>query len=69
MQVGKTDYASLKYRLLGDDIVIMDEELADKYLEVMTTLNVEISKTKSHTSKTVFEFAKRFGMDGVEITQ
>jgi hypothetical protein len=58
-----------KYKMLGDDIVIMDRALAYKYLEVMTQLGVEISETKTHESKILFEFAKRFGFRGTEITQ
>jgi len=60
---------NLPYRLLGDDIVIMDEPLAESYLKVMTELGVEISKTKTHRGKTLFEFAKRFAYRGSEITQ
>jgi hypothetical protein len=59
----------LPYRLLGDDIVIMDRALAYSYLEVMTELGVEISETKTHEGKTLFEFAKRFYYKGSEITQ
>lgn len=57
------------YRLLGDDIVITDPELAIKYKAVMTELGVEISETKSHSGTLLFEFAKRFGYKGSEITQ
>lgn len=59
----------LPYRLLGDDIVIMDKELASSYLEVMTELGVEISKVKTHVGENLFEFAKRFYYKGSEITQ
>jgi hypothetical protein len=58
-----------RYKILGDDIVIQDERLASKYKEVMTTLGVDISPVKTHESETLFEFAKRFGHRGVEITQ
>nr|BEQ09758.1 MAG: RdRP [Crassitunica tubakii mitovirus 1] len=58
-----------KYKILGDDIVIQDRLLAHKYVEVMTTLGVSISPVKSHEGETLFEFAKRFGLMGVEITQ
>nr|UPW42055.1 MAG: putative RNA dependent RNA polymerase [Heilongjiang mito-like virus 8] len=56
------------YRLLGDDIVIMDPLLAQSYQDVIQSLGVEISKTKSHISTDLFEFAKRFGYKGTEIT-
>jgi hypothetical protein len=58
-----------RYKILGDDIVIMDDLLAHKYKTVMTQLGVEISETKSHESKTSFEFAKRFAHNSVEFTQ
>lgn len=57
-----------KYVLLGDDIVITDDQIAEKYLEVMETLDVPISKEKTHVSKTTCEFAKRWMHKGVEIT-
>lgn len=47
------------YRLLGDDIVISDKLVASKYQEIMTTLGVEISESKSHISKECYEMAKR----------
>nr|UEP19800.1 RNA-dependent RNA polymerase [Sclerotinia sclerotiorum mitovirus 40] len=57
-----------RYKILGDDIVICDHALASKYLEVMKQLGVEISTVKTHVSENLFEFAKRFGLQGVEIT-
>jgi len=59
----------LKYRILGDDIVIMDRQLASSYLDVMTELGVNISPVKTHQGENLFEFAKRFGYKGSEITQ
>jgi hypothetical protein len=58
-----------RYKILGDDIVIMDDVLANRYKIVMTQLGVDISPTKSHESKTLFEFAKRFAHNSVEFTQ
>lgn len=51
----------LGYEVLGDDIVIFDQLVADKYLEVMTVIGTEINITKSIVSRSrpVFEFAKR----------
>lgn len=63
------DMKDLPYRLLGDDIVIMDRKLATSYLEVMNELGVEISKVKTHIGEDLFEFAKRFYYKGSEITQ
>lgn len=50
-----------QYEVLGDDIVIFDENLANQYLLVMKAIGVEINLSKSIVSKTkpVFEFAKR----------
>jgi len=56
------------YRLLGDDIVIANDQVAAKYLEVMTELDVMISFTKTHVSTDTFEMAKRWWHKGSEIT-
>lgn len=46
--------------VLGDDIVIYNKAVALEYSKIMSTLGVDISPTKSLTSKLgVFEFAKR----------
>lgn len=63
------DLENLPYRILGDDIVIMDKSLASSYLVVMSELGVDISPVKTHEGKTLFEFAKRFAYNGSEITQ
>jgi len=58
-----------KYVLLGDDIVIADEQLANSYQTVMESeLRVSISKMKTHKSKEMCEFAKRWYFRGTEIT-
>jgi len=58
-----------KYKLLGDDIVIWDKDIAEQYLEIMTkVLGVEISAPKSHVSNYFVEFAKRFYFCGKEVT-
>jgi hypothetical protein len=48
------------YMILGDDIVINNDQIALKYIQVMNDLGVEISKSKTHTSFFVYEFAKRW---------
>jgi len=50
----------LDYRLLGDDIVIRNDDVAKHYLELMDLLGVEISSAKTLVSENSFEFAKRF---------
>jgi hypothetical protein len=47
------------YRLLGDDIVIFDDNLAEKYLEIISLTGMEIQMQKSHIGNSLFEFAKR----------
>lgn len=51
----------LDYALLGDDIVIADERVANEYQSLMDRLGVAISKPKSLVSDCgCFEFAKQF---------
>nr|UEP19808.1 RNA-dependent RNA polymerase [Sclerotinia sclerotiorum mitovirus 45] len=56
------------YILLGDDIVINHDKVAQKYITLMTRLGVDISQAKTHVSKNTYEFAKRWIMHGKEIT-
>jgi len=56
-QIGQ--YPTNKYIMLGDDIVITNDLLAEKYRELMQHIGVSISKQKSHVSKDTYEFAKR----------
>lgn len=48
------------YCLLGDDIVIANEAVANEYLKLCEYLGVGINYSKSIISKTHYEFAKRF---------
>jgi len=56
------------YALLGDDIVLTDPKVAGEYRKLISSLGVEISKTKTHVSNDTYEFAKRWVRNGVEIT-
>jgi hypothetical protein len=56
------------YVLLGDDIVIGDDAVAEHYRAIMSELGVEISVPKSHVSSDTYEFAKRWIHDGTEVT-
>jgi hypothetical protein len=47
------------YALLGDDVVIHDEEVALLYQKLMESLGVRINSSKSIVSKDAMEFAKR----------
>lgn len=49
-----------RYGILGDDVVIVDHEVATVYAETLSRINVGISYKKSLISDTgVVEFAKR----------
>jgi hypothetical protein len=47
------------YRILGDDILMWDPNVAREYRKIMKGLDVEISETKTFESTSFFEFAKR----------
>ncbi|KAG6467641.1 uncharacterized mitochondrial protein AtMg01110-like [Zingiber officinale] len=57
-----------KYALLGDDIVIADRAVAERYKALLDTMDVSISESKSIDSKTgAVEFAKQFWVDRVQV--
>lgn len=56
------------YIILGDDIVIKNNKVAQKYIVIMTRLGVEISKPKTFVSNDSYEFAKRVICKGLEVT-
>jgi len=58
------------YEILGDDLVIFDPFLAQKYLEVMKMIGMEInlSKSISSPSKATFEFAKRMVVNNKNVS-
>lgn len=56
------------YKLLGDDIVISDVNLALEYQLILTEIGVEISSSKTHISSCFVEFAKRFFIKEGEIS-
>jgi len=47
------------YCVLGDDIIICDDNVAPAYLSIMETLGVSINLSKSVVSNDIAEFAKR----------
>jgi hypothetical protein len=57
-----------KYVVLGDDIVICDDLIAKQYQTVIKELGVQISPQKTHISKDICEFAKRWMFRGSEIS-
>jgi len=56
------------YQILGDDIVIWNDDVAKEYQEYMRKLGVGISIPKSNISSNMYEFAKRIFINGKEIT-
>jgi hypothetical protein len=47
-----------RYLVLGDDIVIADQNVAEAYLRIMDLLGVSINLSKSIISSEILEFAK-----------
>jgi hypothetical protein len=67
MRAGWTGLFS-DYRLLGDDIVIADPDVAEEYQELMATFHVSINDSKSLIGRGTTEFAKRHFHAGHEVT-
>jgi len=59
-----------KYVVLGDDIVLFEKDIADRYLLLCEHLGVSINLSKSVISpdKAVLEFAKRTSLKGVDVS-
>jgi hypothetical protein len=57
-----------QYCLLGDDIRIDVDKVAQEYIKLLSELDMPVSMQKTHTSKEGFEFAKRWFINGEEIT-
>jgi len=62
------EWKTAPYVLLGDDILIGDDQLAEFYLEMISSLGVRFSKEKTYSSDHFGEFAKRIIYNGCEIT-
>lgn len=56
------------FDILGDDIIIRDDKLADLYLSTLDTLGIPISRQKTMRCKHLVEFAKRWFYHGIEVT-
>jgi hypothetical protein len=56
------------YALLGDDIVIFDEDVAIEYRDFMDWLHVDINMDKSVVGIGIAEFAKRIFYQGHEVS-
>jgi len=66
--LGKPSLPFKDYRMLGDDVVIRNDLVAQKYLECLETLGVDVSPEKTLVSPHSFEFAKRYFHHDVEVT-
>jgi hypothetical protein len=64
----KVNWKRCPYMMLGDDIVIADDKVAEAYMGLLQRFDVPFSKEKSHQSPYLFEFAKRFVHCGTEIS-
>lgn len=56
------------YVVLGDDVVIADSKVAESYVGLLSSLDMDYSLAKTHVSKDSFEFAKRWVMFRKEVT-
>lgn len=57
-----------QYIILGDDIVIKNDNVAKTYISIIKRMGAELSINKTHVSKDTYEFAKRWFSKGSEIT-
>lgn len=64
----KIHWKNCPYMLLGDDIVIADDKVAEEYIRLLERFDVPYNEGKSHRSPYLFEFAKRFVHCGTEIS-
>lgn len=56
------------YAVLGDDIVIMHDDVAEEYLQLMHGLGISINLSKSIVSSHFAEFAKVWRGPGIDLT-
>lgn len=56
------------YALLGDDIVLTNDAVAREYRQLLDSIGVGISESKSHVSPDTYEFAKRWIHRGTEVS-
>jgi hypothetical protein len=62
------DFHSLPYMLLGDDIVIGNDNVAKEYRQLLVEWGIPFSPEKTHTSKIGFEFAKQLRINDQNIS-
>jgi hypothetical protein len=64
----KINWSEAPYVILGDDVLIRHKLLAEKYMEVVKSLGIEVSSSKTHVSLYFREFAKRVFFKDIELT-
>jgi hypothetical protein len=64
----RVNWKTLPYAMLGDDLVIGNQQVALEYCRLIRTLGVHWSKEKTHVSRHFFEFAKRYHWNGEDIS-
>lgn len=68
LRAGLNPWTYENYMLLGDDLVIGNDQVAHHYSLILSQLGVSLSTTKSHRSKTTYEFAKRWIHQGQDVS-
>nr|WLK77422.1 RNA-dependent RNA polymerase [Suillus luteus mitovirus 5] len=66
LRVGITNFSD--YCVLGDDVVIANDKVAQEYLNIMETLGLDINMSKTLQSESFAEFAKVYTGPGINIT-
>lgn len=56
------------FRVLGDDVVITDDSVANEYTLILTELGVPVSSSKTFRSKSVGEFGGKVFWRGYDVT-
>jgi len=56
------------YLILGDDVAIFEKVVYDEFLRTARSLGIEVNLDKSTVSTRSAEIAKRFFVDGEDIT-
>lgn len=57
-----------EYYVLGDDMLIKGDDLYRSYLKTISELKMKLNVDKTYSSLCLFEFAKRFYFNGVEVS-
>jgi hypothetical protein len=69
MQVGQDPWTFVKYLVLGDDVVVADEQVANQYLKNCELLGIPVGLAKSFPgAKGMFQFANQDWLAGTNIS-